>query len=66
MSDIFVLDRARGAIRRLSAGRTPWMEPSIGPVVDGSGAVVAFSSRRPRHARDDRDDYDLFVRAPLK
>ena len=61
VSDIFALDRVSGAMRRVSAGRTAWMEPSIGPVIDGSGTVIAFSSRRPRHARDDRDDYDLFV-----
>jgi Tol biopolymer transport system component len=61
VSDIFALDRVSGAIRRVSAGRTAWMEPSIGAVIDGSGTVIAFSSRRPRHARDDRDDYDLFI-----
>ena len=66
VADIFALERVSRGIRRVSAGRTAWMEPSIGPVVDGSGAVVAFSSRRPRHPGDDRDDYDLFVRAPLK
>ena len=66
VSDIFALDRLTGAIRRVSAGRTGWMEPSIGPVMDGSGTVIAFSSRRPRHGHDDRDDYDLFVRAPFK
>lgn len=65
VSDIFALDRGPGRISRVSAGRTAWMEPSIGPVVDGSGTVIAFSSRRPRHGRDDRDDYDLFVRAPV-
>ena len=64
VSDIFAVDRVAGTIRRVSAGRTAWMEPSIGPVVDGSGSVIAFSSRRPRHGRDDGDDYDLFVRAP--
>jgi Tol biopolymer transport system component len=66
VSDVFAFHRASDAIRRVSAGRTAWMEPSIGPVIDGSGAVIAFSSRRARHARDDRDDYDLFVRAPVK
>jgi len=66
VSDVFALDRVRGSIRRVSAGRTAWMEPSIGPVIDGSGTVIAFSSRRPRHAGDNRDDYDLFVRAPVK
>jgi TolB protein len=65
VSDIFALDRVAATVRRVSAGRTAWMEPSIGPAVDGSGGVIAFSSRRPRHGGDDRDDYDLFVRAPL-
>ena len=65
VSDIFALDRRPGSIHRVSAGRSAWMEPSIGPVLDGSGTVIAFSSRRPRHGRDVGDDYDLFVRAPF-
>jgi hypothetical protein len=40
------------------------MEASIGPAVDGTGTVIAFSSRHPLDARDDRDDYDLFVWGP--
>ena len=65
VSDIFAATRGPGSIRRVSTGRTPWMEPSIGPVIDGAGTVIAFSSRRPRHRGDDRDDYDLFVRGPV-
>jgi Tol biopolymer transport system component len=66
VADIFVFDRASRVIRRVSTGRTPWMEPSIGPAVDASGTVIAFSSRHPIDARDDRDDYDLFIRVPAR
>jgi TolB protein len=61
VTDIFSRDRESGAIRRISRGRAPWMEPSVGPGIDGTGTVVAFSSRHPRHAADDTDDFDLFV-----
>ena len=64
VADIFAFDRASRVIRRVSTGRTPWMEPSIGPAVDATGTVIAFSSRHPIDARDDRDDYDLFIRVP--
>ena len=64
VADVFTFDRASGAVRRVSTGRTPWMEASIGPAVDGTGTVIAFSSRHPLDARDDRDDYDLFVWGP--
>jgi Tol biopolymer transport system component len=63
VADIFVHDRVSGTTRRVSKGRTPWMEPSIGPAVDGTGAVIAFSSRHPLDRSDDRHDYDLFVGA---
>jgi hypothetical protein len=61
VADIFMHDRVSGTTRRVSQGRTPWMEPSIGPAVDGTGAVIAFSSRHPLDRADDRHDYDLFV-----
>lgn len=63
VADIFVHDRVSGTTRRVSQGRTPWMEPSIGPAVDGTGSVIAFSSRHPLDRSDDRHDYDLFVGA---
>jgi hypothetical protein len=66
VADVFVFDRVSRSIRRLSVGRSAWMEPSIGPAVDGIGAVVAFSSRHPRDARDEGDDYDLLVRLPAQ
>jgi hypothetical protein len=64
--DIFAFDRRTRVMRRISAGRTSWMEPSLGPAVDGIGAVIAFSSRHPRDSSDEGDDYDLFVRLPAK
>jgi len=61
VADIFVHDRARGTTTRISRGSAGWMEPSMGPAIDASGTVIAFSSRHPRDSADDRDDYDLFV-----
>jgi hypothetical protein len=29
--------------------------------MDASGGVIAFSSRHPMDAFDDRDDFDLFI-----
>jgi Tol biopolymer transport system component len=66
VADVFVFDRRTREIRRVSAGRTSWMEPSLAPAVDGTGAVIAFSSRHPRDPSDQGDDYDLFVRVPAK
>jgi Tol biopolymer transport system component len=61
VADVFLFDRDAGGIQCLSRGRTPWMEPSIGPAIDGTGSVVAFSSRHPVDARDLYEDFDLFV-----
>jgi Tol biopolymer transport system component len=61
VADIFVRNRESGTTSRISRGATPWMEPSVGPAIDGTGTVVAFSSRHPRSATDDTDDFDLFV-----
>ena len=60
--DVFVFDRSSGVITRLSKDpESGWMEPSRSPAIDGSGNVIAFSSRRPTDDRDRRDDFDLFV-----
>ena len=48
-------------VRREKDPQSGWMEPSRRPAIDGSGSVIAFSSRRPTDARDRRDDFDLFV-----
>jgi Tol biopolymer transport system component len=66
VADIFVFDVRTRVVSRISTGRRSWKEPSIGPSVDGSGTIIAFSSRHPRESRDDGDDYDLFVRLPVK
>jgi Tol biopolymer transport system component len=61
VSDVFLFDRVSGTTLRLSTGRQSWMEPSAGPSISGSGAVVAFSSRHPVDANDTQNDFDLFV-----
>ena len=62
--DVFVFDSARRILVRLSEDELGgWMEPSAGPAIDGSGQVIAFSSRHPIDASDRGDDFDLFVRA---
>jgi Tol biopolymer transport system component len=66
VSDVFTFDRRTRLVRRISTGRASWTEPSIGPALDGIGAVVAFSSRHPRDSGDEGDDFDLFVRLPAK
>jgi Tol biopolymer transport system component len=63
VSDVFVLDRESGRMRRYSQEVTgePWWTPSIGPALDGAARVLAFSSRHAIDARDVRADFDLFV-----
>ena len=61
--DVFVWDRETGHISRASEDALGgWMEWSTGPAIDRSGSVIAFSSRHPMDASDQRDDLDLFVR----
>jgi Tol biopolymer transport system component len=64
--DVFAYDVRTRLVRRISTGARSWSEPSLGPSVDGTGDVIAFSSRHPRDSRDDANDYDLFVRLPAK
>jgi hypothetical protein len=61
VADIFVRDREVGITRRISRDHAGWAEPSIGPAIDATGSVIAFSSRHPMDALDDRDDFDLFI-----
>jgi Tol biopolymer transport system component len=63
VSDVFLLDRNRGRIRRLSQELTgqPWWEPSVGPALDAAGRLVTFSSRHAGNTGDARADFDLFV-----
>jgi Tol biopolymer transport system component len=60
--DVFVFHRPSGTMRRVSRDpETDWMEPSVGPALDRSGSIVAFSSRHPMDASDVENDFDLFV-----
>lgn len=60
--DVFVYDRERDTIARVSGDPDGvWMEPSVGPSIDGSGSVITFSSRHPTGASDKRNDFDLYV-----
>jgi Tol biopolymer transport system component len=62
--DTFLFDSASGVIVRTSEDELGgWMEPSVGPALDATGQVVAFSSRHPADAADQAGDFDLFVRA---
>jgi Tol biopolymer transport system component len=66
LPDVFLFDRASAVMTRISHDTTGgWMEPSVAPALDAGGHVVAFTSRQPTDARDDRNDFDLFVRVPL-
>jgi Tol biopolymer transport system component len=65
--DVFVLDREKNVIVRVSADpQAGWMESSNAPALAASGLVVAFSSRHPIDTSDRADDFDLFVRAPKR
>lgn len=60
--DVFVFDRLTRKIVRVSEDELGgWMEWSAGPAIDGAGQVIAFSSRHPTDALDQRHDLDLFV-----
>jgi Tol biopolymer transport system component len=62
LPDVFVFDRATGAMARVSGDPDgAWLEPSDGPSIDNLGTVVAFSSRHPTDASDKRNDFDLYV-----
>jgi Tol biopolymer transport system component len=62
--DVFVFDRTSGLTVRVSEDELGgWMEASVGPALDATGQVVAFSSRHAVAAADRGVDFDLFVRA---
>jgi TolB protein len=62
LSDVFLFDRVTGLMIRISAGPAGWAEESAAPQIDAAGDVIAFTSRHPIDAQDDRNDFDLFVR----
>ena len=62
--DVFLFDRRTRTTTHLSADAgDSWMEASVGPAVDATGTVVAFSSRHAIDPLDRRNDFDLFIRA---
>ncbi len=66
LPDVYLMDVEAGRARRLSTGGWPgeWWAPSVAPTIDGSGRIVAFSSRQPS-TRDDVDTaFDLYVWTP--
>ena len=67
VSDVFVFDRITRLVAWVSTGRAGgWMEESGAPAVDGTGQVIAFTSRHPIDERDTGHDFDLFVRMPAE
>jgi Tol biopolymer transport system component len=61
--DVFIFDRQLRTTSRLSSDPSAtWMETSVGPAMDATGAVVAFSSRHPIDLSDKANDFDLFIR----
>jgi Tol biopolymer transport system component len=64
VSDIYRLDTVTGSTERVSGGARahgPWWTTSTGAAIDGSGRVVAFSSRQPTDEDDLDHDDDAFV-----
>ena len=60
--DVFQFDVRAKALARVSGGDGGgWMEASIGPAIDASGALVVFSSRHPTEPSDRKNDFDLFL-----
>jgi Tol biopolymer transport system component len=65
LPDVYLFDRTTGRFARASGGTASWWTPSLGPVIDGRGQVVVFSSRQPFGPEDTTADFDLFVCSPV-
>jgi Tol biopolymer transport system component len=63
VSDVYRVDTMTGLATRVSGGAAiePWWHASAGAAIDGSGRVVAFSSRQPTDEADLDHDDDLYV-----
>ena len=62
--DVYRMDTLSGVVGRVSGGSfapEPWWHASSGVASDGTGRVVAFSSREPIDDADLAHDDDLFV-----
>ena len=65
LPDVYLFDRTTKRFERASGGSVTWWTPSLGPVIDGRGQVVVFSSREPFGPEDTTADFDLFVCSPV-
>lgn len=66
VADVYLSDSMTGTIVRVSGwdeAGGPWWEPSIGPTLDATGRIIAFSSRHPMDDDDLGSDFDLIVYA---
>jgi Tol biopolymer transport system component len=65
--DVFIWDRTTERTVRVSEDELGgWMDWSAGPAIDGTGRVIAFSSRHPMDDADRGHDLDLFVRTRVQ
>jgi Tol biopolymer transport system component len=63
LTDVFLFDREDLSVSRVTQDETgEWLEASRGPALDGTGRVLAFSSRHAIDSEDVLEDFDLFVR----
>ena len=65
LPDVYVFDRTTERFRRASGAEATWWTPSLGPVLDGTGQVVVFSTREPFGPEDLTSDFDVFVCSPV-
>ena len=65
LPDVYLFDRTMERFERASGGRVTWWTASLGPVIDGRGQVVMFTSREPFGPEDLTSDFDLFVCSPV-
>ena len=63
--DVFLWDRATGGVARVNTRTTslPWLEGAGHAVISHDGRAIAFRSRQPVSAADDRATSDLFITA---
>jgi len=63
LGDIFLWDRATGAVTRVNTvtSELPWLEGAAYPTVSTDGTSIAFLSRQPVSHADGRDTFDLFI-----
>jgi Tol biopolymer transport system component len=62
VEDIYRADTSTGEILRISGmGGEQWWEGSVGPAVDATGRVIAFSTRHAISDSDTDADFDLRV-----